>query len=45
MLDHGEANREGKLTVAKPFEFETAKRMRIQQEFAAKDDGENDENE
>ena len=35
----------GKHTVQKPFEFETAKRMRLQQELASNDDTENVENE
>ena len=35
----------GKYTVQKPFEFETAKRIRLQQELAANEDMENHENE
>ena len=35
----------GKITVQKPFEFETAKRMRLQQELAMNEDMENESNE
>ena len=38
-------SRAGKYTVQKPFEFETGKRLRLQQDLAANELMENDENE